>query len=392
MMPSLLVLDRAPASDRHILWGKKQVPEEHNRCLAVCVPTFQRPHLLRLLLRDLARQKLQPDLLIVVDGDPASGEVRSLLNEVSPAAPWKFMYIPSNHANLPYQRYLGWRASAGYRWLVYLDDDLRISQLTCLNKLVEPFQLSDRNIAGVTARIAFHSKRGSVSPTVGPSETKTPFAGLIERFGAGVHTPAGGLTPSGHRKLPLYGGQRYENVDWLHGAVMAFRRRLLTADCFSEDLFALAEVGCGLGEDTILSRRAASKGQLLFAFCARVKHDKGEESKARPTQEFRLGYATALSRRLINDNFRGLESPQWPDRLALLKSYAGNILLAWPRALKGLEHRKVRYALGYTIGALRGLCRGPSARRLTPRVEWWLYAERAMIHAEELQTVRARLA
>ena len=374
---------RPAAVARRAPSGKKRSPQEQQRHLAICIPTFRRPHLLKLLLRDLAKQTLRPDLLIVVDGNPESGDVRSLLNEISQTACRKVVYIPSNHANPPYQRYLGWRASAGYRWLVYLDDDLRISQLTCLSKLVEPFRWSDRHVVGVTARIIF-------PPRQAPG-ARTPFAGLVERFGAGRLTLPGGLTPSGHRKLPLYNNQRYESVDWLHGGVMAFRRDSLTADCFSENLLALAEAGCGLGDDTILSRRAACKGELLFAFCARVHHDGTEESRACPTEAFRLGYATALSRRLINDNYRGLDPPQWPDRFSLLRSYAGNALLAWARASR-LERLRVRYACGYTLGALRGLCRGPSARRMTPRVEWWLDAERAMIHAEELQPLRARLA
>jgi hypothetical protein len=269
---------------------------------------------------------------------------------------------------------------------------LRISQVTCLSKLVEPFRWSDRNIAGMTARIIFPSKGDSKPAVPGPPEPRTPFSGLVERFGAGRHTPPGGLTPSGHRKLPLYTNQRYESVDWLHGAVMAFRRSSLTAEFFSDDLFALAAAGCGLGEDTILSRRAACKGELLFAFCARVRHDGTDESRACPTEEFRLGYATALSRRLINDNYRGLDPPQWQDRRALLTSYAGNMLLSWARAVRRLDSGRVRYACGYTLGALRGLWHRPFAHRITPRVEWWLDAERAMIHAEELQPIRARLA
>ncbi len=361
--------------------------EGHQSHLAVCVPTFQRPHLLRFLLRDLTKQTLQPDLLVVVDGDPASGEVRALLGEVLPNPSWKMIYVPSNHSNLPYQRYLGWRASAGYRWLVYLDDDLRISQITCLNKLVEPFRWPGRNIAGVTGRIIFASRRTAKSGTSGPSDPNTPLSALVERFGSSRHIAPGGLTPSGDRKLPVDTDQRYENVEWLHGGVMAFRRKLLTAECFSENLFALAEAGCGLGEDTILSRRASSKGELLFALCAQVKHERAEESKACPAHGFRLGYATALSRRLINDNFRGLEQPQRQDRLTLLQSYAGNMLLTWGRALRSLTDQQVRYACGYTLGALRGLSRRPTASRITPQIEWWLDAERALIRAEELQRV-----
>ena len=51
-----------------------------------------------------------------------------------------------------------------------------------------------------------------------------------------------------------YHGFEYEPVEWLHGGVMAYRKNVLSKDCFSGDLFALDEIRCGKGEKTILSR------------------------------------------------------------------------------------------------------------------------------------------
>jgi hypothetical protein len=88
--------------------------------LAVCIPTYRRPHLLRLLLGDLGLQTVSIDRLIVVDGDPSSAGVRTTI-ETLPGVARELLYVPSNHANLPYQRYLGWRAAGGAGRLLYLE-------------------------------------------------------------------------------------------------------------------------------------------------------------------------------------------------------------------------------------------------------------------------------
>ena len=361
--------------------------DEERGKLAVSIPTRGRHDLLRALLEDLARQTVQPELLVVVDGDPQSGDVRRLLYDLAASVSWRTVYLASNHANLPYQRYLGWKASAGYRVLLYLDDDLRIRQKSCLEKLVAPLAWQGRNIVGVTARIAFPRRlEFAAAAGEGPLwNRRSVLPRALALFGAGRHVSPGGLTPSGHRKLPRFTKQLYAPVDWLHGGVMAYRRDALTADCFSDDLFALAQLGCGLGEDTVLSRRAAGKGELLYAFCARVAHPGRHRSRAYATGSFRLGYATAFSRRLINDNYRGLDPPRLADRLALLKSYVGTAMLEGFRAVRSLRRDRFEYSLGYAFGAMRGLLRAPQASRVTPDVEWWLEAETAMVRSEHLR-------
>jgi hypothetical protein len=239
---------------------------------------------------------------------------------------------------------------------------------------------------GVTARIAFPRRSKSVH-----AAKMEPFRdGLgavpraLARLGGGRNIRPGGLTPTGHRKLPQFTAQLYAPVDWLHGGVMAYRRDALTADCFSDDLFALAHLGCGLGEDTVLSRRAAGRGELLYACCARVVHPGRHLPRAYATGSFSLGYATAFSRRLINDNYRGLAPPRLGDRLALLRSYGGTAGVEWFRAVRSRRRDRFGYSLGYTLGAMRGLLRRPAARHITPNVDWWLDSEKAMVHVQHL--------
>ncbi len=86
-----------------------------------------------------------PSGLIIVDGDPSSGKVHDKLKSVRLAA--AVYLVPSNHANLPYQRYLGWRLAKVLNAdiLLYLDDDLRVDDRAALNLVVGPISRHERH-------------------------------------------------------------------------------------------------------------------------------------------------------------------------------------------------------------------------------------------------------
>jgi hypothetical protein len=159
---------------------------------------------------------------------------------------------------------------------------------------------------------------------------------------------------------------------------MAFRMSALNDEVFSDDLFALAEVGCGMGEDTFLGRRLLPRGELYFANCAVFDHPNADTPKAYPTQRFRKGLADSYSRRFLNDHYRGIASPTVADRWALVKSWFGAALLYWWHGLKGANWRQLAYAAGYTAGVVRGLILPPRAGRLTPGISWRRDAEAAL--------------
>ena len=79
--------------------------------LSICICTYKRPELLSLLIDDIFGQSIIPDQLIIVDGDPSSGRVISIL-ATNPCLT-EIYYLPSNHGNLPYQRYLGGEQQSG---------------------------------------------------------------------------------------------------------------------------------------------------------------------------------------------------------------------------------------------------------------------------------------
>ncbi len=350
---------------------------------SLCICTYKRPQLLARLLGDIYQQTRQPERIIVVDGDPDSDAVNRLLNDITIPKNCQVIYLPSNHANLSYQRYLGWRVARELEapTLLYLDDDLRIYQKDALAKILAPFAWPDKQVAGVTAHIHMGDPAQLFQSEVLQDRClsksiKKPL--LVRWLGSARGLKPGELSPSGHRKAPEYYGQDYEEVFWLRGGVMAFSLTALTADCFSEDLFALDEIRCGLGEDTFLSRKVICRGKLLLANCAVVEHPNADLPKSYPYQAYKFGYASAYSRRLLNDHYRGFEPPRLADRIALVKSYLGTALLNWYRAVTGPRKYRFAYAWGYTLGACRGLIQKPTARNLTPHINWWQDAEAAL--------------
>jgi GT2 family glycosyltransferase len=358
--------------------------------LALCICTYKRPHPITLLLRDILEQTIQPGFIVIVDGDPTSGRVLEELQKINFHCDVSVRYVPSNHPNLPYQRYIGWlavkRVDCGK--ILFLDDDLHIEQLDALQKVIQPFG-DDHAVIGVTARM---TDQPSDSQLLNRQNSQHPnwelpqvIAQIIQKWGSANRIRPGQLTPSGHRSPIEFRGRPYELVDWLYGRVMAYRMDALTQDIFSDDLFAMYHLRCGKAEDTFLSHRISKNGKMLKAFNATFSHSCDILANAYPIDPYRLAYATAYSRRLLNDDYRPGQAPTLLDRQALIKSYAGNILLNWWGALINFRKDRFVYAWGYLLGALRGLFQKPTAKRLTPHINWWTDAEEPLSKLEILQ-------
>ena len=339
---------------------------------ALSIPTYKRPSLLRLLIQDVAMQSCRPSSIIIVDGDPLSNDVRDMLMELKGLGEWEIRYVPSNHPNLSYQRYLGYLAAKDHELLVYLDDDLRIADAQALSILLSPLTDSISGFVAGTAVIRFPQDIGSIDGAVRDrihDSRLTPSA-MVRWFGASASTAPGGMTPLGNRVPPILNGSAYSEVEWLRGGVMAFRVKVLSEKFFSDDLFALTHVRCGLGEDTFLGRRVLSYGKLFVANECVIDHPNADAPKAYPTQAFRMGLATAYSRRFINDTYRGFNPPTFSDRTALAKGLLGGAVLGLLRALRSPSRHRFAYAIGYVSGVLRAFLLPPTARRLTPNIDW----------------------
>ena len=344
---------------------------------AVVIPTFKRVHLLKNLLTDLLGQTILPAELIVVDGDPASEEVKTALQQLQFIPGITINYISSLHGNAPFQRYLGVCQLRESEFVVFVDDDIKFFDSMFFEKLLMPFMWGERYIVGVSPIIDFPNRN------VPTPKKHTNFRGKSI-----WKTKPGEITPLGDRIEPQNFGEDYTPVHWLRGGVMAYRLSELKPAIYNEDVFSLSYIRCGLGvDDTFLSREVGTKGELLLAFCAHAIHPDVDESKAYPVDAFRLAYARAYSRRFINDHFRVGRHPLLKDRAVLVISLLGNAFLSWIKALKKTTRLNFQYALGYTIGALRAFFQKPTAKALAPGINWRNDAKKSLSQSVILQKV-----
>lgn len=344
----------------------------------VCICTYKRPSFLQKLIEDLLSQTARFNKIIIVDGDPSSEQVIGVLREYDKLS---FVYIPSNHANVSFQRYLGWKIAkkSAADILLYIDDDMRIFQKEALEILLHPLNLEDETIVGSTAPIIFptkiddDNKRGSLA-----NRFLTNLQSILWNY---KRIP-GSLTAIGVRIPPVdFSPEGYGRVKWAYGGVMAFKMSKLGQDSFLEDSFALHHIGCGLGEDTLISNIASKKGDILLVPSAQFLHPNADESKAYSREPYKFGYATAYSRRLINDYHQ--RGSIITNRLSLIRSYFFNNTINFLSFVLTINSKALKYATGYFLGSMRALFQKPTANRLTPKIDWWGDAERAVSETVE---------
>ena len=354
-----------------------------NYCVCIC--TYKRVNLLALLIEDLLKQTTKPEIIIVIDGYPDNKEVIDLIITRFAKNDLRFIYLPSNHSNLSYQRYLGWKVATNYKTdlLLYLDDDLRINQSNAIEQMMHAF-ITDTSVVGVTSRIKmgelgeqFRAHRILQDRNKDSRQKKKSIA--IDLPAVLIYKQPGGLTPSGDRILPIIneGISEFLEVQWLRGGVMMYKMSAINAECFLEDLFAVDHIRCGKGEDTILSRRVMSRGKLLFASHVTIDHPNADLPKTYPISAYKLGYSTAYSRRFLNDHYRVNSKPFILDRLFLAKTYLGNNLINLYNALLHPEAHRFSYLCGYFWGTITGIFIKPTSKKLSPDVDWWRDAEDA---------------
>ena len=350
----------------------------------ICIPTYKRTGLLEILLNDITQQSVIPHTIIIVDGYPSSKDVLPMLERYKANITIKsVVYIPSNHGNLSYQRYLGYRAAKiqHNNYLLYLDDDLRIFQRDAIEKLLSPMIIT-AEIVGSSSMIRngeLDNKFADFPALLDRSKVSSSLTFWTRWLGASRDIQPGGLTPIGDRVPPKRTGEEvFSPVQWLRGGVMLYRMDALNQECFSDDLFALYHIRCSKGEDTFLSRRVMNNGKLIYHFDVIIDHPNSDLPRTYPITAYHLAYATAYSRRFLNDHYRVTEMPHFSDGLALVKSYLGNNLINLIRALMHPRRHRFAYAWGYFIGSLRGILQKPTAKNLTPEIDWWKDAEEAL--------------
>lgn len=350
--------------------------------LALCVCTYKRPQLLELLLLDVKTQTLQPEAIVIVDGDSSSGQILEMLHNLRFPSSISVFYVASNHGNQTYQRYLGWQTSKslGVKKILYLDDDLRIEQPTAIQNIVAPLDWVERKVVAVTGTLDMGMpKSDDDSLTLVELREGLPdSSNVISRFGTSRKYQPGDVTSAGNRIPVIYSGNPYEPVKWLRGGAFAIRVDSLSKEILSDDIFAMNHMRYGLCEDLIISRRLISSGEIMLAFNAVFRHPSEDPPKAYSSNAYQLAFAIAYSRKWFNDNYRGFNPPRLADRLALLKNYMAVLLLNTWRVLISFNKQRALFTYGFLRGIVYSLIKKPTSDSLTPGINWWADAEEAL--------------
>jgi GT2 family glycosyltransferase len=89
--------------------------------ISVVIPTYMRPHRLRLALTSVQEQNVSKCEILVVD-NAASGEIEQLVTTYQPRCQFPLKYVPEPKLGLHHARHAGARAAIG-ELLVFTDDD-----------------------------------------------------------------------------------------------------------------------------------------------------------------------------------------------------------------------------------------------------------------------------
>jgi len=338
------------------------------RRLTVAIPTFRRPRLLARLLGELRRQTRLPERLV---GEGGRGEARSVLESSGWASRAETLFIPSVHANLPFQRWLGRRVAEDSEHLIFFDDDLLLPDTRTAEKLSAALEQA----SAATCYVNLPSRPRSRTH-LGPLSLR------LWRPGA-----PGALTPGGARRQPAADGSALPVIEWLRGPVMAFRCEALPPERFPLDLFALSAAGAGMGEELALARRVL--GRIVLVRDLTVEHPDTEPSQILSAQAERKAFAIAYSRRLLNDLCRD-GRPAWTDRAGLAWSWCGGLAAALADAISLRRREPWLYVRGWTRGAVDGIFRPPRNARLTPGIDWERDARRSLEAAVRIEEATCR--
>lgn len=334
---------------------------------AICICTFRRPKALITLLNDIQKQDKVSAILIIVDGDPKSGAILGELSRASDSFFAEIVYIPSVHANLAFQRSLGWEYSRrrGFEKLLYLDDDLRIINSAAIITLFTGLDIP--GVVGVTSEIIYAEVGWELKSEKPPINKKKD----LSRKTNSSNYSNGGYVPTGHRvAAKQLSDEKYCEVSWMYGPVMLYTVNALEPKDFSLDLFSLSEIGYGRGEDTYLSRRLLPKGKIIYFFNVGIIHPMDSPSYFNVKDPFHRERSLAYSRRFLNDNYRILDKPTVTDRLYLLRSYIWNNFSRFLQIFKMLNQTSIKIFTGYFVGSMMGLFIQPRSERLTPKIDW----------------------
>ncbi|MEL7075841.1 MAG: glycosyltransferase [Cyanobacteria bacterium J06582_2] len=225
--------------------------------ISAVVATRDRPIPLKTMLESLAKQSVQPQEMIVIDGSDdeqtqqlCAGKITGLATEIH--------YYRATEVGAATQRCQAIKyITQNTVWL--LDDDI-IFEPNCLERMWQALN-SDRQLGGVNAMITNQQylPPGKISHALFRYLHGRPEASYAGK----CITPGLNLLPEDRSDLP-----EVVTVDWLNTTCVLYRRQALP-----QPLFPSLFTGYSLMEDLALSLTVGKQWRLANARTARIFHD-----------------------------------------------------------------------------------------------------------------------
>lgn len=232
----------------------------------VIIATCNRKESLVILLRQLLDCARLPENIIVVDSSEKSNQEIKNINLVK--------YIHSKHKNQPYQRYVGFLSSTS-EILIYLDDDMRILDNECFNKILSLYH--HENIVGVQPNFRYeHNFFDNKMPKSKTRQIakKNKFFRVLKYLSGNPSQENGKFWLAGIRgKKPKNG----EVIEWFCGPVFSAKKNFLYLD-YNFSIFDFYEIRLGKAEDAILGFTLSRQGDLLYLTEELFAHDDQDDS------------------------------------------------------------------------------------------------------------------
>ncbi|MDC0599167.1 glycosyltransferase family 2 protein [Candidatus Pseudothioglobus singularis] len=232
----------------------------------VIIATCNRKQSLMILVNQLLSCSKLPENIIIVDSSETFNHNIVNINLVK--------YIQSNHQNQPYQRYVGFLASKS-EILIYLDDDMRILDNECFNKILSFYQ--NKNIVGVQPNFRYvHNFFDNKMPKSKTRQLakKNLFLKFLKFLSGSPNINNGKFWLAGIRGNKPKNG---EIIQWFSGPIFSAKKNFLYLD-FNFSILDFYEISLGKAEDAILGFTLSRQGDLLYLSEELFAHDDQDDS------------------------------------------------------------------------------------------------------------------
>ena len=242
--------------------GLLMTSSSHDCSYALLIPTYKRPHYLKLLLANIVNQQLVPTVVIVCDSSP--DDVHDDVTTVCNQSPIPVQLIRSSRASTPTQRnllidYLN-KYHPTIRLVLFLDDDTEpeTDYALKLAQFISNRGFVDGGVSGMT-------------PVVGHINSR--IVNMVDRFFL-LGGPTSKVLTSGVNTPPCYANQSYYKADWLFGCGTMWNRSIFSTFYFPTDW-----KGYAMAEDAYFSYQVSEQWNLWVIPSAMIKNAEATEGR-----------------------------------------------------------------------------------------------------------------